>query len=194
MLHKIALLLHILSVLVLFAGIGGIVVGTYGMRRSATMKQFAEWTWLATTTDKIMPFASAGVVLSGIYMVMTAWGWQTMWAVVALVTFVLMVALGPFLIGPRLLHIKKDIKKLPDTVEGVPDHLHAQASDPLLWMVLIVFTVMAFSIVVLMTLKPGLSGSLITVGGAFILALLCNLPLLRVRQAPDALTSTLVEQ
>lgn len=191
--YKIALLLHIVSVLVLFIGIAGIVVGTYGMRRSTAMKQLIEWSWLATTTDKIMPFAAAGVILSGIYIAITSWGWRTAWIDVALVSFVLMVALGPLLIGPRLLHIKKDIKSISAMTELVPAHLRQQTSDPLLWMVLMIFTFMAFGVVFLMILKPNLLGSLLTIGTSLILSALCHLPLQRVRRSLDPAPSTIAE-
>ena len=191
--YKIVLLFHIVSVLVLFIGIAGIVVGTYGMRRSTSMKQLIEWSWLATTTDKIMPFAAAGVIFSGIYMASTAWGWQRAWIDVALVSFVLMVALGPLLIGPRLLHIKKDIQGMSALTEMVPSHLRQQTRDPLLWVVLMIFTFMAFGVVILMILKPNLLGSLSTIGVSLILGALCHLPLQRVSRSLDPAPSTIVE-
>ncbi len=181
MLYRIVLFAHIIGALSLFIGVAGIVVGMYGMRKAKTVKQFREWSWLASTTDKAMPFIALLVVAPGVYMVFTVWGWHTAWADVALGTFMLLIASGIVFIGPRLAMFKKAVQGAEQDALVSPE-LRVYILDPFLWTIVSIFMAVVFSIVFLMTIKPDLIGSLATVGIAVILGFVCALPAGRVKQ------------
>ena len=189
MLYRIVLFAHIIGALSLFVGVAGIVVGMYGMRKAKTVKQFREWSWLACTTDKAMPFIALLVVVPGIYLVSTSWGWQTAWADVALGTFLAIVALGPVFIGPRLVRLKKTAQAAEQDALVSPE-LRSYILDPLLWTIVAIFMTVVFSIVFLMTVKPSLVGALATVGIAVMLGFVCALPAGRVKQPLQANSQT----
>lgn len=185
MLYKIVLFAHIIGALSLFVGVAGIVVGIYGMRKAKTVKQFREWSWLASTTDKAMPFIALLIVVPGVYMVFTVWGWHTAWANVALGTFIVLIASGIVFIGPRLALFKKAVLDAEQDALVSPE-LRVHVLNPFLWTVVSIFITVIVSIVFLMVVKPGLVGSLATVGIAIIIGFICALPAGRVKQPLQA--------
>jgi hypothetical protein len=176
--YKIVLFAHIIGALSLFVGVAGIVIGMYGMRKSQTVKQFREWSWLATTTDKAMPFIALLIIVPGCYLVFTSWGWHTAWADVALVTFVALVALGPIFIGPRLARLEKLVKASPQDAVVSPE-LRTAILDPLLWVTVCVFAAVTLGIVFLMAVKPDIVGALLVIGVCIVLGLVVALPAAR---------------
>jgi hypothetical protein len=182
--YKIVLFAHIIGALSLFIGVAGIVMGMYGMRKAQTIKQFREWSWLATTTDKAMPFIALLIIVPGSYLVFTAWGWQTAWADVALGTFVSIVALGPIFIGPRLARLEKTAKGAVQDAD-IPAELRVYILDPLLWTTVSIFATVTSGIVFLMTVKPDIVGALITIGLCILLGFVLALPLRTVKRTRE---------
>ena len=185
LLYRIVLFAHIIGALSLFVGVAGIVVGMYGMRKAKTIKQFREWSWLASTTDKAMPFIALLVVVPGVYMVFTVWGWHTAWADVALGTFILLIVSGIVFIGPRLAMFKKAVQGAEQDALVSPE-LRAHILNPFLWTIVSIFVTVVVSIVFLMAVKPDLVGSLATVSIAIIVGFICALPIGRVKQPLQA--------
>ncbi len=182
MVYRIVLFAHIIGALSLFVGVAGIVIGMYGMRKAQTVKQFREWSWLAITTDKAMPFIALLIIVPGSYLVFTSWGWHTAWADVALGTFVAIVALGPIFIGPRLARLEKTVKAAPQDAI-VSSELRSYILDPLLWTTASVFATVTLGIVFLMAVKPDIIGAFVTIGLCILFGLVLALPSLIVKQA-----------
>ena len=187
MVYKIVLFAHIIGALSLFVGVAGIVIGMYGMRKAQTVKQFREWSWLAITTDKAMPFIALLIIVPGSYLVFTSWGWHIAWADVALGTFVSIVALGPIFIGPRLARLEKTVKAVPQDAIVSPE-LRSYILDPLLWTTVSVFATVTLGIVFLMAVKPGIVGAFVTIGLCILFGLVLALPSITVKQAKTSET------
>lgn len=180
MLYQMALFVHVLGAIGLFVGIGIIFAGLSGMRRARTVEQFREWAGLARGTGKFIPVAALVVLIPGIYMVMTVWHWQAAWADVALASVLLIFALGPAGIGPRVEALYNAARIAPAGL--VPRSLRLQVLDPVLWTLVYLFTAIALGILLLMTSKPALLEALIIICIAAILGLACALPIWRAQQ------------
>ncbi len=96
------------------------------------------------------------------------------WIIVALGAFILLMVLGMALAGPRMTTIERAVAL---EVGPVSPTLHHALRDPLLWISIQTRVAIALGIVFLMTVKPDLSGSLLTIGVAIILGLASSLPI-----------------
>jgi hypothetical protein len=106
-------------------------------------------------------------------MTATAWGGAA-WISIAMAALILIVVLGAALTGPRM----AAIVRAAATENGSLSHTFRQRLyHPLLWTSLQVRVAIALGIVFLMTIKPALSGALLTMGVAVILGLASALPM-----------------
>jgi hypothetical protein len=113
------------------------------------------------------------------------------WVTIALGAVVLLVVLGAILTGRRIAPIGRSIAAESGTIFST---LRLQLDDPLLWASLRIRTAITLGIVFLMTVKPDLLGSLLTMGVAVVLGLAFSLPAwgrgrekVQVNQAGDSL-------
>jgi hypothetical protein len=165
--YSIALFLHIVGALGVFVSLALEWVNLQQLQRLTTAEQVGEWfkgsargRWLAGISFLL-------ILIPGFYMTAMAWG-GAMWISVALGALVLMGALGGILTGPRMAAIKKSI-----ATENGPtsSDLYRLLHHPLLWVSLQTRVGIALGIVFLMSVKPALTGSLITLAVAIVLGL-----------------------
>jgi len=111
------------------------------------------------------------VLISGFYMMATA-RIGSAWIVVAFGALILLVLLGLMFTGPRMGAIRKAL-----TMENGPVSLSLRSllHDSRLWLTLHVRASIVLGIVFLMTVKPDLPGSLISMGVAIILGMALSL-------------------
>jgi len=178
--YQIALFIHIVGVICLMGGHTLLHVGFERMRRAHTVEQVREWTAIAAGLDRFMPPFTLAVVLPGIYMAFTAWGWTTAWIDVSLALFVVMMILGPVLLGRRFAALHKAVQAAPSG--AISQALAGQMRDRALWTIENTFTCLLLAILFAMTVKPNLVGTLIAVGIALIAGFLSTL---RMRQTPQ---------
>jgi len=171
--YSIALFFHILGALALFAAVGVIAVGMLLMRQARTVEQLRERAGMATSADRLLPISVVLILLPALYMLIVAWGWSVAWLDTALVSFVVILILGPVFIGRRIEVIRRAAETTSDG--AIPAPLHAQRNDPVLWAAMSIFTTLAIGIAFLMAVKPDLLGSLITVAVALLLGVLVAL-------------------
>ncbi len=120
-------------------------------------------------------------VISGIYMMATAWGGLA-WIIVALGSLILVIVLSMALTGPRMAAIGRALA----TEKGqVSQTFRSLANHPLLWISIHTRVAIALGIVFLKTVKPDLGGSLLTVGVAIVLGLASALPVPRRERAQE---------
>src|SRR5690242_13870674 len=99
--YNIVLFLHVIGAVGYFVGMGVWLFILVNMRRAQRVEQVRA---LVNLTGLSGPFTGISVLfilVTGFYMTLTAWGFQTDWIRVALISLVLMVPLGAFLIEPR---------------------------------------------------------------------------------------------
>ncbi len=163
--YAIALFLHIVGALGLFVALGLEWTSLLLLRRATTSEQVRERMRLASGVRGVSGAALATLLVSGVYLTATVWG-GVAWIGVALGAMVLMAVLGVALSGPRLAAIGRAVEH--GSLAPVP--------DPLLWVSMQTRVAVALGIVFLMTVKPDLNGSLLTIAVAAVLGLIAALP------------------
>lgn len=189
-LYTIALFLHIVGALGLFVALGLEWASLSYLRRAATVEQARDWLSIFNAQRRIYPISWLAILIPGFYMAATAWG-GVAWIGIALGAVVLLVVLGAALTGRRMAPIGRSVAAESGSI-STP--LRQRLADPLLWASLRIRTAIALGIVFLMTVKPDLLGSLITMGMACVLGLAFSLPAwnrsrgkVQAKQAGDSL-------
>jgi hypothetical protein len=182
LLYSIVLFLHIVGALGLFAALGLEWASAAYLRRALAVDQAREWLSVRGWVMRLGPASLALILLSGLFMVATSWGWVG-WIVVALAALVLIAVLGAALTGSRIGAIQQGVAAESGTLSPT---LRQRLNDPVMWISLQTRTAIALGIVFLMTVKPDGVGSLITIGVAIILGLASSLPMRRRVRAKDA--------
>lgn len=183
--YQIALFIHVLGVLCLMGGHTLIHASLEVMRRARQVERVRDWLTIAAGLDRFMPFFTLAVLVPGIYMAWTVWGWTTPWIDVSLLLFLVMTILGPILLGRRFAALNTLVKAAPPGSIEAP--LAAQMRDRTLWTIENTFTSLLLAILFLMTVKPNLLGAVIVVGVGLIVGLLSTVRMHRVALPPARL-------
>jgi len=160
--YSLALFAHIVGVLGLFIAIGLVWISMLWLQRAQTMAQVRERIALASLQERLFPAASVLILLAGIYMTVNTWGWKTPWIDVSLAALVVMGALGGAVINRRLKAIRIASSTAEAPAGSIPAELRRQITDPVLWTAVQTNGFTGLGAVFLMTTKPDLGGSLIT--------------------------------
>ena len=170
--YSIALFLHIVGALGIFVALGLEWASLLNLRRAETGEQGRLWLKLYTSLSRLYPLSWLLILIPGFYMTAVAWRGAA-WISVALVAVVLLAVLGAALGGRQMAPIRQAL-----SAQGGPlsAPTRDQINNPLLWSSLWIRTGIALGIVFLMVVKPGLSGALISLGVAIILAWVLSLP------------------
>lgn len=183
-LYELALFLHVMGAIGLFMGVAIVLTAMARMRRSESVAQVREWSGLADFSDKLMPVASLVLLLTGIYMASDVGVWGDGWVDISLLLLLAMMVLGPAVNARRLAAISRAAKEAPEgSVQGP---LLARVLDPVLWTSVQTMSVVGVGIVFLMTVKPGMAGSLVTLVVTLALGLASSIPAWRRAAAARA--------
>jgi hypothetical protein len=117
----------------------------------------------------VVPVSALLVIVAGVTMTWTTWGFQTGWIAVALGSLVIIGPIGTWVIDPRVRAIATLAHTLPDG--PLPIILAERTHDRALRLALHTMTAMLFGIVFLMTTKPTLMSAL----GAMVISALLGL-------------------
>jgi hypothetical protein len=112
------------------------------------------------------PLSMGLILLSGAHMMHTVWG-AVAWIIIVLAAMVLVAGLA-VLNGRRLAAIGR---AAATESEALSPAFQQRLQDPVLWTSIQSRVAMALGIIFLMTVKPDLSGSLLTIGIAAVLGL-----------------------
>lgn len=179
--YSIALFLHIVGALGFFVALGLEWTGL-GQIRSATLPvQVRAWMGILKSTRQVGFASMLTTVITGFYMLLTAWG-AVPWAIVALGSLVLVIALSVAVTGPRMAAIGRTLAMEKGAPSGAFQSL---ANQPLLWISVQTRVAIALGIVFLKIAKPDLAGSLVTLGVAVLLGLASALPMPRRERAQE---------
>src|SRR5262249_36646303 len=124
--------------------------------------------------------------VAGFYMAITVWGERATWIIVATISFLFLAPFGAFVIDPRLRALARAAAATPDG--PLPAEVAARAKDPLVSIGLYTYIGVLLGIVFLMTNKPPVVDSIITMVVATIVGLATGLLLwwvTRLRAAPQ---------
>jgi hypothetical protein len=184
--YSIAVFLHIVGALGIFAAIGLEWAGLANLRRASGTTQVREWIKLLAAPRTVGGPSALLVLVSGIYMSATRWGPQA-WTILALGGMVLIAALGAAVGGRRAAAIAR---ALPAEAGPVSPTLGQRLDDPALTVSLWTRTALLFGIVFLMSVRPSWGGGLAAMGIALLLGIAASRPALGAgRQAARVVSS-----
>ncbi len=167
--YTIVLFLHVSGAIGYFIAIGTWLFGLSTIRRAQRVEQVRALTNLVGRSGPLFGISVLLILATGLYLALTAWGLQTGWIGVALISLVLVAPLGTALIEPRRRTIDRLAREAPDG--PLPQSLELRTHDPVLLTALQTIVALLLGIVFLMTTKPSLAGSLIVMVVALALGL-----------------------
>ena len=148
-LYSIALFLHIVGALLLFVTLTVEGLALLQLRRAATKEAAAGAAGLLRLNRIVGPLSALGVLIPGLYMSATSWGWVA-WVVVALVSWVLIAVLGA-VNGIRILALERSQALLT----GI--------QNPMFQISWLTRVGIALGVVFLMAVKPGAVAAVVAI-------------------------------
>jgi Predicted integral membrane protein (DUF2269) len=190
-LYTLALFLHVSGAIGAFVSIGIWLFGLSALRRARYVEQVRAIAWLIIVASPLMVFSVLLIAIAGLDMALSTWGLRTPWIAVAIVSFVLIAPVGPFLLYYRMQAILAEVRELPGG--PIPDNLYVRTQSPVLGTAAQTLTTVLLGIVFLMTNKPALITSIVVMGVALACGLLSGMPYLyaarrRSRRASASVT------
>ena len=167
--YTIVLFFHVSGAIGYFVSMGTWLFGLSALRRAQRVEQVRALTHLVGRSGPLFAISVLLILATGLYMALTAWGLQTDWIDVALISLILIAPLGTAFIEPRRRAIDRLAQEAPDG--PLPQSLERSTHDPILLTALQTVTILLLGIVFLMTNKPSLIGSLIVMAVALVLGL-----------------------
>ncbi|WP_413299041.1 hypothetical protein AA0X95_14720 [Bacillus sp. 1P10SD] len=170
MLYNIVLFIHILGAVIMFVAVGFTLLAMISMLYSTKTEGLRNWAALAVKLDGLLPFSVILILVPGLYLVFTSWGWGNSWVDISLAMLLIMTFMGPII---NLRRLKSILNGAMAETELVPSEgLLEKVRDRILWNSVLIMTMLTISILFLMTVKLTMSGSIITIVIAIILGLL----------------------
>lgn len=179
--YSFALFLHIAGALGFFVALGLEWTSLYQLGRATTTEQVRGWLRVSAGVSRVGMPSMVILLISGFYMMATVWG-HVAWIIVALGAIVPLAILVLTVSGPRLAAIRQTVAEENSPVSPA---LHRLLHHPALRLAIQTRVAIALGIVFLMTVKPGLSGSLLAIGVAAGLGLISALPGLGWRRSQE---------
>src|SRR6266700_970344 len=113
-LYTLALFLHVSGAIGVCVSLGTWLFGLAALRRARRVEQVRALVWLIVIVDPFMVASVLLIGLAGFYMALSTLGLQTSWIAVALVSFVLIAPIGPFILSTRMHAIRDLVAEAPD--------------------------------------------------------------------------------
>jgi hypothetical protein len=173
-LYTLVLFLHVSGAIGAFVSIGTWLFGLSALRRAQRVEQVRAIAWFIVVASPLMVFSVLLIAIAGLNMALSTWGLQTPWIAVAIVSFVLMAPVGPFVLDARMRIILAEVREVPGG--QIPDTLYVCTHDPILGIAAQTLAAILLGIVFLMTNKPTLTISIIVMGIALACGLLSGVP------------------
>ena len=165
--YTIVLFLHVSGAIGYFISMGTWLFVLAALRRAQRVEQVRALTHLVGRLGPLFGISALLLLATGLYMALAAWGLETGWILVALVSLILIAPLGTLFIEPRRRAIDRLAKEAPDG--PLPRSLERRTHNPVLLTALQTVIILLLGIVFLMTNKPSLTGSLIVMAVALAL-------------------------
>lgn len=177
-LYSIALFLHIAGALGFFAALGLEWATVMQLKRVTTAEQVRDWLGASGSMRRVGMISMLVLLAAGIYMMVTVWH-GVAWLIVSFVVIALMMVVMGRVSGPRM----KAVHQTLANEKGMLTHVQQEAvRHPMLWAGLQMRVVLGLGIVFLMTVKPDLVGSLVTMAVTVVIGLISAWPTLNRNQ------------
>lgn len=92
-LYSLALFVHIIGALLLFTAFTSEGIALFHLRRATSSDQVREWEGVAGLARVFGPASVVTILVSGLYMMFSTWGWVP-WIAVGLIAWVLVAVMG----------------------------------------------------------------------------------------------------
>ena len=158
-LYDIAVFVHVLGVIALFGGF--IIHHRAGarLRAASTVEEASPWFALIDATKEMFPGGLLMLLVSGIYMTYVRWRSMPPFIVVGLVAWVVIMICGAVFAARQSRSIKA---ALAGTSGSLTESQRVVIHDRMPWLVVAVLNGMALGLVFLMSTKPSLLVSLVS--------------------------------
>lgn len=171
-LYGLALFIHVVGVIGFFMPLGVYLFGLVALRRARQVEQIRAICQAIFATDAVAVGGILLLAIAGLYMAITAWGLDTGWVIVAIVSFALMAPIGPLVVERRLRHIANVAAQTPDG--PLSSELQQRVGDPIIGAGLSLMLALLLGIIALMTIKPMLRGAIATMVAAALVGLIAG--------------------
>lgn len=155
--YSIVLYLHIVGALLLFVAMGIEFVTVSRLRSTVTAEQARDWLSVLGSIRVIGPVALVAILVPGLYMAATSAGWEG-WNILALVAMVGMAALA----GSSAARTPAIGRSIGPLRGPLPPDARAGLRDRIVWSSILTRIGIGLGVVLLMTAKPDLVGSIVT--------------------------------
>ena len=182
--ESITLFLHIAGSFGLFLALGLEWVGLRQIRKAMNPEQVRGWMGIQKSVQKVGFASMLTTVVTGITMTLMEWGGAA-WILVTMASLFLVIGLSAALTGPQMKELGRALVAGKGSLSTA---FRSAANQPLLWISIQTRIAIVLGIVFLKTAKPGIVGSLLTLGAAIILGVASALPLPRREQAQEGST------
>lgn len=163
--YSIALFLHIVGALGLFAGISLEQAGLRRLSRASTTAALREWLTVMRARRRVEGPAGLALLVTGFYMVSTSWG-RHAWIGLAFAGLVMIALLGAFVTGRT---VNALMAALPSGDRPIPPALRQRVGSLPLRTGAALRASLALGIVFNMAVKPDAQGAVLTLVVAMIL-------------------------
>ena len=177
--YTIALFLHILGALGMFAALGIEWAVAEPLRRATDVAQARPWIGVLRSLRRVAGPSAVTILVTGMYMVTTTTAGRQPWIGLGLLGLVFLALLGAVVTGRRVAAIARDL----DSGSTKGDSPLLRFQDPVLAFSLRLRTAVATGIVFLMTIKPAAGLALAAMGAAVALGLAWSAPALGRRRS-----------
>jgi hypothetical protein len=169
-LYSIALFLHVVGAMLLFVTLTVEGIALRQLHRAATMEAAQGAAALLRLNRIVGPLSALGVLIPGLYMTVTNWGWVA-WIVVALVSWLVIAVIGAAN-GVRILALERAQALLT----GIRNPMYLIS-----WLTRVGI---ALGVVFLMTVKPGAAAAVLVTPLAAAAGAALGFALSKVRRTP----------
>ncbi len=181
--YNIVLFVHVIGAIGYFLGMGILLFILLGLRWAQRVEHVRALIHLNELSAPVSAASAVLLLVTGLYLALTAWSLLTSWILVALISLLLMVPTSAALIAPRRSAIVKQLAREAPGGE-LSEALERHIDDPVLATVCTTVAALLLGLVFLMTTKPNLVGSLIVMVVALLLGLAAGVLVSRMRRAP----------
>ncbi|HTF27470.1 MAG TPA: hypothetical protein VK625_01430 [Flavitalea sp.] len=165
--YKIALFLHVTGALLLCAAIVIEWLCIINIRKADSIERIKESVFNYSKIGKIADIAAILILVPGIYMMVAVWD-DARRGIFGFFNLILIGVIGGLGTGRKM----KEIRKLVRMENTSLQELGKLAKDNSLWFSIKMRTAIFLGVIFLMTVKPGLTGSIITIAISIILGTL----------------------
>jgi hypothetical protein len=167
--YVIVLFLHISGALGYFISAGARSLNMIILQRAQRVEQVRIITTLDNWLGPLAGISLLTLVVTGLYMTATTWGFSTGWIDVTLTSVILLAPAGALLMEPRRRAIVAMARELPDG--PIQPALQRHIDNRVLQATARALPLLLLGIVFLMTTKPSLGGSILVMAVALTLSI-----------------------